>query len=158
MKKLNIALGLMLVLALGLLYWQQAQAQNTGGTQTAQQASHYDACTPINGTAASGSAATLTIPAPPSGQFIYIGELDIEVNTSAATAGEFTFTSTNVGATSIQWLLGVTATIGAAQAVVFNYGPGGLKSTTAATKATVVGPTGVAGLTQNMNACYWYSP
>jgi hypothetical protein len=146
---------LLLFLATGIVvYGQQAQP----ATPVQQTATHVDTCTPINGTAASGSQATLTIPAPPSSQFIYISEIDIEmVNAAAVTTGQIdVITSTNLNPVNIQWLMPTTTTIGTGSSLVMNYAPGALKATAPATKVTIVGPAGVAGLQQNVNACYYY--
>ena len=148
MKKILVSVLLLTCAA----FAQQSQP----ATPTQQTATHVDSCTPINGTAAAGSAATLTIPAPPSSQYIYITEIDIEINTSAATASEAVVTSTNLGASSIKWAIGLTAAAGAVSSLVIPY-PTTLKSTTAATAVTIVGPTGVAGMLQNFNACYFYA-
>jgi hypothetical protein len=162
MKK-NVAVtliaGLVIAAVLALylpsgVHAQQAQP----ATPVQQTATHVDTCTPLNGTAAAAAQATLTIAAPPSSQFVYISEIDIEMaNSAAITTGQIdTVTSTNLGSPSIQWNLVSTTAIGTESTLAINYAPGALKSAAPATKVTIVGPTGVTGLTQNINACYYY--
>src|ERR1700730_117474 len=134
---LTLVMILVLFLVTGMVvYGQQVQP----ATPVQQTATHVDACTPINGTAASGSQATLTIQAPPSSQFIYISEIDIEmVNAAAVTTGQIdVVTSTNLNPVNIQWFLPTTTTIGTGSSLVMNYAPGALKSSVAATKVTIV--------------------
>jgi hypothetical protein len=146
MKKVLISFALLM----GSVFAQQSQP----ATPTQQTATHVDSCTPVNGNAAAAAQATLTIQAPPSGQYIYITEIDLEIATTAApTAAAEIVTSTNLNST--QWMLGLTTTVGNVFTLSMSY-PTTMKSTTPATKVTIVGPTGATGMQQNFNACYYY--
>jgi hypothetical protein len=136
-----------------------AFAQQTGGTQTAQQASHLDACTPINSQAAGGSQTTLTIPAPPNGQYVYITEVDVQLTVGTALAGVLAptnITTTNLSGLKWSVTLPVTANTN------YFFGPyvwqTAARSASPATAVTIVGPAATGNLTQNINACYWYAP
>jgi len=86
----------LLLLASIFLLGIAAYAQNTGGTQVAQQGTRFDA--PTQTAVASGaSPQTLTIAAQGTGLSIYICSLDFSAWTTAApTAGAGTFTSTGL--------------------------------------------------------------
>jgi hypothetical protein len=148
-----------LALAVGMFlggYLRPVRGQNVvPGSTPVQQVQPLLSCTPVNGTAASGSQATLTIQAPGNGQFIYVWEIDIEDQAStAATAASDVYTTTNLN--SVQWVLSNGATAGVNGAVFSMAFPMPLKAAAAGTKVTIVGPAGVAGNLQNINACYSY--
>lgn len=148
---------LIAALAVTLALSASAFAQSSGGTAVAQQASRLDACTPISAQAAGGSQTTLTIPAPPTGQFIYISEIDFDNVVSTALGGVLAVTNvttTNLG--SLKWAvsLPVTANTNYPRGP-FIY-PTGLRAAAAGTAVTIVGVTATGNLTQTINACYWY--
>jgi hypothetical protein len=133
--------------------------QSQPATPVQQTATHVDTCTPISVNAGSGSQATLTIPAPPSSQYIYVGEIDFQltVGTVLGAAIAPTNVTTTGLSTSLQW--GFTAPTTAN--TNYNYGPftypSGMKSLTPGSKVTIVGPAGTTNLVQQINACYWYA-
>lgn len=133
-----------------------AQTSTSGGGLVSQQSTRLDACTPINAQAASGSQTTLTIPAPTTGQFIYISEIDYQyvVGTAlGAAVAPTNTTTTNLG--GLKWGLTLPVTANTNYTYAFHY-PTGLKAAASATAVTIVGIAGTANLTQTINACYWY--
>ena len=146
---LGFALSVMLFGA-----WHLYAQQSQPATLVQQTATHLDTCTWANGTASSGSTATLTIPAPPNGQYIYINEIDLEIATSAsATASNEVVTTTNMP-NSLQWAIGLQASTGGLATLSMFY-PTAMKSLAPGTKVTIAGPSGATGMLQNFNACYW---
>lgn len=146
-----LVLGLLCVVA-PYLYAQIAQP----ATPTQQVATHADTCTPINAQAAAGAQTTLTIPAPPTNQYIYIAEIDFDNVVSTALGGALAVTNvttTNLG--GLKWAVSLPTTANT------NYPrgpfiyPTGLRSVTSGTAVTVVGVTATGNLTQTINACYW---
>lgn len=155
MKRLILIPVLVGVLLLGLAPLVSAQIAQPA-TPVQQVTSHADACTPISAQSASGSQTTLTIPAPPGNQYIYLAELDFENVVSTALSGALAVvnvTTTNIG--SLKWAVSLPTTANT------NYPrgpfiyPTGLRSVTPGTAVTVVGVTATANLTQTINACYW---
>src|SRR5271157_982134 len=129
-------------------------------TSVQQSGSRLDAATAVAyATAAQGSAATATITVP-AGQFAYITGVSIGVcaNTTGGTALTNTnFTSTNiVGLPS--WAFSHAGTASTCAARVAESFPTPLKSANAGTAVTVVGPTGVAQLIQDIRVYYYLAP
>lgn len=151
-SKLANALVFMLLVAL-VVY-----AQQIGGTQTAQQAQHYDAATNVSYSRT--SAATITI-TPPGGQFVYITALDISncAGASAVTAAAPTYiTTTNISGNP-QYQLGSGVTAGLCTTVALPaFNVGGLKSAAAGTAVTFVLPTFATNQTASVNVYYYYAP
>lgn len=135
-------------------------AQQATGTiaPTQQTATHVDACTPINSQAAGGSQTTLTIPAPPGNQYLYISAIDIEYAVGTALAAALAPTNTTTtNLNGLKWgiTIPVTANTNYKEAYVWQTG---MRSFTPGTAVTVVGVAATANLTQNINACYWVAP
>lgn len=128
----------------------------SSSTPVQQTTSHADACTPIGSQAASGSQTTLTIPAPPGNQYIYIGEIDFDNVVSTALSGALAVvnvTTTNLG--SLKWAVSLPTTANSNYPRgPFTY-PTGLRAASAGTAVTIVGVTATTNLTQSINACYW---
>jgi hypothetical protein len=148
---------LLLALAVVLCAWPAAAQQSQPATPIQQVGTHADACTPINAQAAAGSQSTLTIPAPPGNQYIYVAEIDFDNIVSTALAGALAVvnvTTTNLG--GLKWAVSLPTTANSNYPRgPFNYSPGGLRATTAGTAVTIVGVTATGNLTQTINACYW---
>lgn len=131
-------------------------AQQTGGTQTAQQSSHYDSCT--NQVASGATPVTLTIAAPPNSNWsTYIAELDMGAWTTAApTAGAGTVTSAGFTNNSV-WTFEFPATANLNwNPSAMNFGPGGWKSTQNAS-VTFTSST-FTSVSAFIHACYWQAP
>jgi hypothetical protein len=102
---------LLLTLAVLLCAWPAAAQQSQPATPIQQVATHADACTPINAQPAAGSQATLTIPAPPGNQYLYIAEIDFDNVVSTALAGALAVvnvTTTNLG--GLKWAVSLPTT------------------------------------------------
>lgn len=107
-------------------------------------------------TAAAGSGATITLPAPPAGMFHYITNIHITRNATAALAGTATLviTSTNLPGTPA-WSVG-NAMIAGGSTLDLNYAPTTpLKSLVAATATTIVMPTPGAAVLWRGNCSYY---
>jgi hypothetical protein len=94
-------------------------------------------------TAATGTAATLTIAAPGAGLFNYITFLEIMqyyTAANAALAAPIVVTSTNITGAPAWSMDGQVGVIGKAFYNSYSYGFPGIKSTTAATATTIVAP------------------
>jgi len=154
-RRRYFAVGWLICILIAGISWR-VLAQQSGGTQTAQQASHYDNCTSIANSGASG--VTLTIAAPPSGQSIYVAEVDMGFWTTAApTAGVATVTAAGFPNTNPIWTFEfpATANINVIPPAI-SYGPGGNKASPN-TSVTYTGST-VTSISEYIHACYWYAP
>jgi hypothetical protein len=137
-----------------------AFGQYTGGTQTSQQASHFDAATNVQHTHTSAATVTIT---PPSGQFVFITAIDVqncEGATTVAVANPTYITTTGItGSPQYQVASGPGTAPGVASPPMFlNFAPGALKSTTAGAVVTFVMPTFIANQTVSLNIYYYTSP
>lgn len=149
-KRLFTLLGLLALLAAVLV------AQQVGGTQTAQQAQHYDAatvCSPLD--AASGSA-TLT---PPSGNSVYLTYIEINVGATGTVTAAAPVKATSsglVGSPTFGLFRSDGMTIGMVGAPTVIIIPNGLKGN----QNTAVSITGgaVTNLVWHITACGYYAP
>ena len=146
----------LLIIGLILFYaspsWSQVAQP---ATPTQQTATHADACTPINAQAAASAQTTLTIPAPPGNQYIYIAEIDFDYTCGTACGAATTSNSTTSNLGGIKWAIAFPTTANTMYSRIFNYGPGGMRSVTPGTAVTIVGATTQTNMTQTINACYW---
>lgn len=156
MRKLLI-LGLLLALTVT----SQAQ-QSLPATIVQQSPTLLNACTPQNATAAVNTAVTLTINAPPSGQYIYICGIDISISFNAAAAVASTnvsFTSTNIGPAGATWAwktswIGTTSTT-IAQPFTFQYP---VRATSPGVAVTIISPTLQTTTAYSITAYYFVAP
>lgn len=152
MKRFTFAAVALIVIALPCL------AQQTGGTQTSQQAQHYDAAVQCNSLdAASGSA---TLATPQSGYSWYVTWIDVNVGatgTVTAAAPVKATTSGLVGSPTFGLFRSDGMTIGMVGAPVFgSFGNGGLKGI-ANTAVSVTGGA-VTNLVWHMTICGYQAP
>jgi hypothetical protein len=111
-------------------------------------------------TAATGTAATLTIAAPGAGLFNYITYLEImEYYTAAnaALAAPIVVTSTNLTGAAAWSQDGQAGVIGKAFYNTYPYGFPGIKSTAAATATTIVAPL-LVGVIWRVTAAFYVAP
>lgn len=156
MRWLSKALVTLLVLLAGVC---PASAQ---ATLIQQSPTMLQACTPINATAAVNTTATVTIPAPPAGQSIYVCGIDITVsfNTGGPTAStNVSFTSTNLGPAGNTWAWKTswvgTASTNIIQAFTFTLP---IRATNAGTAVTIVSPAINATAAYSITASYFIAP
>lgn len=128
-------------------------------TVVQQHQTHLDSGTNINATAAVNNAVTLTIPAPPAGQYIYISEIDLQVvndATGAVTQQNVAFTSTNLNSWQFLYSSANAAnTSSSFGPIIF---PTGLKAPSPGTKVTIVSPAANTHAAYNINVVYWIAP
>jgi hypothetical protein len=111
-------------------------------------------------TAATGTAATLTLAAPGAGLFHYITFLEIDEFFTAANVALATptvITSTNLTGTPAWSVDGQTGVIGKLNPYIYPYGFPGIKSTTAATATTIVAPL-LVGVIWRITAAFYVAP
>lgn len=161
MYRLKVLPLIALVLALCAV---GAQAQNiTPNGQTLVQPSQAQYfVTPISATAAINTQTTLTIPAPPAGNYNYLCYLSFSVvqdGTSTANVLAVT-TSTNFNSFALKYSLAATAD--AVLTKDFNWGGpatgGCAKSAASGTATTFVSPAGAANTTYTWYATYYQAP
>lgn len=149
-----------LAILLGLLCAVPAFAQTLpAATSVQQHPTHQDACTEISTANTTVNAQeTLTIGPPPSGQSVYISQLDLQASNDATGSAESnaSFTSTNLNG----WIYvfsqaGTASTQGLDRNVTF---PTGLKAAGPGVKVTIVSPAAVTHVSFNIQACYWFAP
>jgi hypothetical protein len=150
----------LLLLGLLLTLTATAQAQQTLPATIVQQSpTLLNACTPMNATAAVNTAVTLTITAPPSGQYIYICGIDLAVsfNASAAVAStNVSFTSTNLGPAGATWAW-KTSWVGTANAQPFTF-QYPVRATSPGTAVTIVAPAIQTTTAYSITAYYYVAP
>lgn len=132
--------------------------QQNGATRVQQDPAMLNACTPLNATAAVNATATLTIPAPPSGLYVYVCGLDITISfdaTGGTASTNVTFTSTNFGGWlwKMSWAGTVSTTI--VQPFYFSQS---IKSPSAGTAVTFVSPAANLHGAYSINGYYYYAP
>lgn len=156
MRWLSKTLVTLLVLLAGVC---PAAAQTT---LVQQSPTMLHACTAFNATAAVNTAVTLTIPAPPSGQSIYICGIDITVsfNTAAAVAStNVSFTSTNIGPAGNTWAWKTswvgTSSTNIIQTFTFTLP---IRATNPATAVTIVAPAIQSTTAYSITAYYFVAP
>lgn len=92
---------------LGLVIWLAAAGMASAQATLVQQSpTMLNACTPVNATAAVNTAVTVTIAAPPAGQYIYVCGIDLSISfdgTGAVVGTNVSFTSTNIGPAGNTW-------------------------------------------------------
>lgn len=135
-----------------------SKTQAIGESLVIQAPRHLDVATPIGAQVAAGSQTTLTIPACPGSLYVYVGEIDLQYCTGAATTatGPVTTTTTNLSAgNTLAWLTSwpVTANTCYNSGGPFIY-PSGLKAQLPG-PVTIVSPAGVATMTFRINASTW---
>lgn len=137
-------------------------AQNNtpqAGANAVQAVAALPYMTPISATAAVNTATTLTIPAPPAGQFNYVCSLSFEVsNDNTGTAvSDVVSTSTNFNSFAVKFSQVATASLDSYVLVYTGMTPatGCMKSTTAATATTFVSPASVTHATWTWYASYF---
>ena len=135
-----------------------AFAQQTGGTQTAQQATHYDAATNAQHTHTTATTITIT---PPGGQYVYVTALDISdcaTGTAVTAAAPTYITTTGLNGTP-QYQIGSGVTAGLCQPVpVPAFNLGGFKSSAPGSNVTFVLPTFATNQVISFNVYYYYAP
>ena len=111
-------------------------------------------------TAATGTAATLTLAAPAAGLFHYITLLEIMqyyTAANAALAAPIVVTSTNITGAPAWSQDGQLGVVGKAFYSTYNYGHPGIKCTTAATATTIVAPL-LVGVIWRISAAFYVAP
>lgn len=149
-KRYAIAMLVLLVLGSAL------SGQQTGGTQTAQQASHYDAAVTCNSLDAASGSATLT---PQSGMSEYITSIDINVGATGTVtaAAPVKATSTGLSGTPTFGLFRSDGmTIGQVGAPVVLMFPNGLKGQL--NTAVAITGAAVTNLVWHITVCGYQSP
>lgn len=158
MKKLllNVTIAVLVVasgLTLGRLLAQNAPTAGTTQVQ-ANVALYYTI--PISATAAVNTATTLTIPAPPAGQYNYVCKLSFNIsnNNTGAAVSNAASTSTNFNSFAVKASHVATASAGYDSPVYLRGSPasGCAKSTSPGTATTFVSPTGLTS-----SAWTWYA-
>ena len=146
MKHLAILFSLISSVALA----QQAQP----ATPVQQAATMLNAAQLVQ-TASGTAQQTITI-TPPSGQYVYILNVDIvSVATTAPAASALTHTSTNLG--GMKWYGGLTATGGVADKVAW-IAAQPLKSSAPGTAVTIVSNAAITNVTYNLSVTYYFAP
>lgn len=150
----------LLVALLGTVPLAAQQALPT--TIIQQSPSLLNACTPQNATAAVNTAVTLTIAAPPSGQYIYLCGIDITIsfNTGGPTVStNVSFTSTNIGPAGATWAWKTswagTASTTIAQPFTFQFP---IRATSPGTAVTIISPAINATAAYSITGYYYVAP
>jgi hypothetical protein len=150
---------ILLVAALAVLAAvPHVSAQQNGATRVQADATMLNACTPLNATGAVNATATLTIPAPPSGLYVYVCGIDIAISfdaTGGTASTNVTFTSTNFG--SWLWKMSWAGTASTTITQPF-YWAQPLKSPSAGTAITIVSPAANLHGAYSINGYYYYAP
>lgn len=155
MKKLTILALLIAVLSAPL-----ALGQDAGGTQVAQQASHYDACAfAQTATGAGNTAVTVTIPAQ-AGKYFNICTVDLLETANAAVTGAAgpapILTMAGAPNNLIYWGNNTTLVIGDTRDFPYSYMPNGYKSSLG-TAMTFTLSAGQATQSVRVTVTGWYS-
>jgi hypothetical protein len=111
-------------------------------------------------TAATGTAATLTLAAPATGLFHYITYLEIMqyyTAANAALAAPIVVTSTNITGAPAWSMDGQLGVIGKAFYQQYPYGHPGIRATAAATATTIVAPL-LVGVIWRISAAFYVAP
>lgn len=158
MKKLTL---MFTVLTVMLSFTMGLAAQNQSPIPSAPQVqlvTGYYSVTPISSTAAVNNQVTLTIPAPPAGQYNYICYLNYHASqdgTATAQTNAVT-TSTNFNTFALKYSLTATATINYDWAITFGTpATGCAKSTSPGTATTFVSPAAGTNIAFTWNATYF---
>jgi hypothetical protein len=156
MKRIPSVLLALVLLALPLGAFAQTPVQ--------QSPTMLNACSGRNATAAIANAVTLTIPAPPSGQYIYLCGVDFQVSNDATggtvAQSNVCFTTTNLS--SAQWCYSQVTGVANTQVLIGQqayYFPGwAVKSANPSTAVTIVSPASMTHSIYNINAYYYTAP
>lgn len=137
-----------------------AMAQNTlpPGATLIQPATAQMYTTPISATAAVNNQVTLTIPAPPPGQYNYVCSFSFHASQdgTATVQTNAVTTSTNFNAFALKYSLAATATINYDKAYTWGTpATGCVKSTSPGTATTFVSPAAGANIAFTMDATYF---
>jgi hypothetical protein len=114
---------------------------------------------PATNTGAANAAVTLTIPAPPAGQFIYVTRILIARVATAALAGSavIVVTTTNLPG-ALAFSMGNAMTAGGTDKAVDETYDMPIKASAAATAVTIVAPAPGAAVLWRITAYYYYAP
>jgi hypothetical protein len=132
--------------------------QGVSGTLVQNSPTELRSCTSVHNDAAVNNTLTLTIPAPPSGLYIYMCGLDLSISndaTGAVASTNLKFTSTNFG--SWTWEFSSVNTASSNVFQVFNW-IFLLKAPVAGTAVTIISPAANLHAAYSMNGYYYYAP
>ena len=162
-RRILRGLAVALVVVFLATTWQarHAIAQQIA-TLTQQSPTMLNVCTPINATAAVNTTVTVTIPAPPAGQYIYLCGIDITVSfdaTGGTASTNVSFTSTNLGPSGNTWAWKTswagTASTTIAQPFTFTLP---VRATSPGTAVTIVSPAINTHGAYSITAYYYVAP